>query len=289
MTLDEAWERYRLQLTADGRSDHTVRQYGRHIRLLARWAAHTGLSAEIGALGPQELARFLASPTARTGTDGAPKTPSSVNCHRSSIRTFFGFLHRAGVLSADPARLLRRALCSPPPPRCLAEGDCDRLLEVIAADRGDLARRDHALFHMMLATGLRVGSAVALEVRDVDLRRGEIHLREAKQGRRDRVLLGVAIREHLAGYLAGKNDGPLFPGRPGAAMTTRHAARRLTLWAERAGLGPISPHQLRHTFATRLYRKTGDVLLVQAALHHRSVTSTQVYARPNEDALRAAL
>jgi len=293
VTLTDACHRYCHQLVADGRSWHTIRQYERHLRLLSRWTAHIGLSGELAALGPQEVAQFLASPTARTGADGAPKTASSVNCLRSSIRTFFGYLHRAGLLPADPARLLRRAICSPPPPRGLTEAECERLLAVLGAATDRAARRDLALFDLMLATGLRVGSAVALEVRDVDLDRGELRVRTAKHGRQDRVLLGDRIRDRLATYLAsdleGSQDSPLFPGRVGKAVTTRHAARRLALWCERAGLGPISPHALRHSFAQRLYRKTGDVLLVQAALHHRSVTSTQVYARPDEDALRAAL
>lgn len=289
MTVTDAWECYRTQLIADGRSEHTVRQYERHLRLLGHWAAHAGHSGAIGALGPAEVAQFLASPTARTGAHGAPRAATSLNCLRSSIRAFFAYLHRAGLLASDPARLLRRAICSPPPPRALAEAACERLLAALAAAPGERARRDHALFGLMLATGLRVGSVVALQVRDVAIDRGEIVLRLAKQGQRERVFLGPPIREHLASYLGARTEGPLFPGRPGEAITTRHVARRLSLWCTRAGVAPISPHRLRHTFAARLYKKTGDVLLVQAALHHRSVTSTQVYARPSDDALRAAL
>ena len=138
--------------------------------------------------------------------------------------------------------------------------------------------RDSCMFHLMLATGLRVGSVCALKVSDVDLERGEIHVREAKRGQADRVFLGEEIREHLRRYMKGRT-GKLFD------LTPRHVSRLLKEYA-----GPdVSPHMLRHTFADRIYRKTRDVLVVKEALRHRSVTSTMVYARPSEEAVRAVL
>ncbi len=290
MNIEVAWENFRLQLIADGRSGHTISQYERHIRLLAHWAADVGHSRETGALVHEDLAQFLSSLTARTRPDGGLKKASSMNCLRSSLRTFFGYLHRAGVITTDPARMVRRALCSPPPPRGLSHAERDQLLRTLASAQDSLAERDHALFHFMLATGIRVGSVVAIVTEDIDLERGEVLLRTAKRGRSDRVLLGDQIREHIVRYLDGRTSGPLFPGRHGGRLTARHIARRLVRWVEHAGIDRVvSPHMLRHTFAANLYQKTRDVLLVKSALHHRSVASTLVYARPDEEALRAVL
>ena len=113
MKIEVAWERFRLQLVADGRSCHTNAQYRRHVALLAHWAAGAGRCREIGTLGHEDIAAFLASPVTRTRPDGGMKKASSMNCLRSSLRSFFSYLHRAGDISTDPARLLRQALCAP--------------------------------------------------------------------------------------------------------------------------------------------------------------------------------
>jgi len=164
------------------------------------------------------------------------------------------------------------------------------LLAVLAKAKGSEGQRDHALFHLMLSTGIRVGSATSLDLSGVDLARGEVQLQHAKGNRQDRVFLGKAIRAHLKRYLAGKTAGPLFTGRNGQRISTRHAHRRFRLWLKKAGITrPASPHSLRHSFATTLYRKTGDILLVKEALRHRSIASTLVYARGSEEQLRLAL
>ena len=104
------------------------------------------------------------------------------------------------------------------------------------------------------------------------------------------MFLGQALREHLREYLRGRSSGPLFADRHGERLTGRHVHRRLSQWLEKAGIKrPASPHSLRHSFATDLYQRTGDVLLVKEALHHRSITSTLVYARVDEERLRRAM
>ena len=111
-----------------------------------------------------------------------------------------------------------------------------------------------------------------------------------KGNRPDRVILGREIRDHLRRYLGCRASGPLFPSRNGRAITVRHAARRLRRWLSGAGIDrPASLHSLRHSFALGLYERTGDIALVQEALHHRSIVSTLVYARADEGRLRAAM
>lgn len=277
MRISDALEEFLLQLDADGRSSHTRDQYERHVRALARW--HSG---PIEAVTHETLARFLVSSEVRLRPDGKPKKATAVNALRTSVRCFFAYLAASGVLERDPARLVRRARCATPPPKALAPDDQERLLTVLRLQDGG---RDYALFHLLLGAGLRIGSALALEVGDLDLDRGEVHVRKAKGDRPTIVLLARDLVDHLRGYLADRVEGPLFQG-----MGPRHANRRLRHWLARAGVsGPASCHSLRHSFAMRVYGKTGDLLVTKAALGHASIASTTVYARADRERVREAL
>ncbi len=129
----------------------------------------------------------------------------------------------------------------------------------------------------MLAAGLRVGSAVALDVEDVDLDRGVLLLRGTKGDRVEEAVLPRAVRGPLRQYIGDRTEGPLFPGRGGQRLTTRHVQRLFTRYADQAGVTTTSTHALRHSFAMRVYQSTGDLRLTQRALRHRSITSTVVY------------
>jgi len=288
--ITEALTKFLVQLEADGRSCHTIAQYSRHIRLLAHWIAEVGHSGEISAISHEGLAEFLVAPAASTRPDGGRKKATSTNALRSSIRNFFRYLHQAGYIDQDPARLIRRALCSPPPPRALTEDETARLMATLEAAEGFEGRRDYALFHTMLATGIRLGSAVAVNSGDIDLDEGVLMLRETKGDRPDVVFLGREISKHLQAFIGERAHGPLFTGRHGHRLSHRHVQRRFSQWQEKAGITRrASCHCLRHTFATSLYKKTNDIFIVQAALRHRSITSTVVYTEPDKDKLASIL
>lgn len=290
MRLLEALRRYVVQLEADGRSAHTIAQYQRHVSLLARWLEAERRGDALGSIDHETLAQFLTSADARGSRRGGAKRATTMNALRTSLRTFFGYAHAAGWTRDNPARLVRRARCEGPPPRGLADQDRQRLLDTLTTAQGPIARRDHLLIDLMLSTGIRLSAALALTDADVDLARGELVVQRAKGQRVERVILGRDIRDHLVGYLAERQPGPLFPGFNGRSITRRQAVRRLQHWMRRAGcVGVASPHTLRHDFATRLYRRSGDILLVQRALGHRCLESTAAYTRANEDCLRAAM
>ncbi len=264
MRIADALEKFLVQLQANGRSHED--------------------------LGHEDVAAFLASPVANTRAGGGQKLATSQNCLRSSLKGFFAYLHRAGYISHDPGRMIRRARCAPPPPRALSDGDQGRLLSVLEKAKGPEAERDHMLFHLLLSAGLRVGSAVALDVDDVDIARGALTLRSTKGNAPDVVPLGAGIRRHLRRYLARRSSGPLFTGRGGKRVSARHVQRRLAAWAKGAGIDhSVSPHCLRHSLATSVYRRTGDILLVKEVLRHKSIASTMVYARVSPERLRRAL
>jgi integrase/recombinase XerC len=291
MQIEEALERFLVQLEADGRSPHTIGQYRRHIGLLAQWAREVRPGrAGIEDMDHEAVAAFLTAPvaTSRAGS-GKAKLATSANCLRSSIRGFFRYLHAAGHLREDPSRLVRRALTSTPPPKGLSADDERRLLDVLRAGTGFDAERDLAMFNLMLRSGIRVGSAVDLQVGDVDLERGVLAIR-AKGGRRDEVLIAADVAEHLRRFIGERTSGPLFAARDATALTTRHVARRLRGWAKKAGIQRrVSPHALRHTCGQNVYRRSGDILVVREVLRHRNIASTMVYARADEERVRRAL
>jgi site-specific recombinase XerC len=290
MNIEEALSRFLVQLEADGRSGHTIGQYRRHVRALARWLAAERLPLDVAAVTHEDIAAFVASPAARCRPDGTPKTGTSVNAMRGSLRGFFSYLHEAGYVAANPTRLLRRAICSPPPPRALTDDEQRRLLEVLDGGESYEARRDAALVRTMLGTGLRLSSALALRVEDLDLVAREVTIRSSKGSRPDRLPISREVTRVLSDWIEDRTDGVLFGSRSGWSLCARHVQRRFRKAVEAAGITrAASPHALRHSFATRLYARTGDLGLVQAALHHRSIASTLVYARTSVDRLRAAI
>jgi len=282
MQIEDALGAFVRQLEADGRSEHTIRQYQRHVRSLARWLG----DRDVDEIEHEDVARFLSSPAVRDAQGGGRRKPTSANAIRTSLRCFFAFVHDAGYASANPARLVRRARCGSPPPRALSEAEEARLLAVL--DRGK--PRDRVLFTLMLRTGIRLGSALGLDVEDVDLDRGEILLRSMKNSRQDVVMVPRSIRGDLRAWIGDRRSRPLFESAPGRRLGGRQARRRFELILEAAGIDRVSgTHCLRHTLGTRVYERSGDITLAQAALHHRSIASTLVYARADEARLRRAL
>lgn len=291
MQIQAALDQFLVQLEADGRSPHTRAQYNRHTRKLAEWLRTAGHSGDIADVTHQDLARFLVSPDAREReTDARPKKATTANALRTSLRCFFRYLHAAGYIAADPTRLVRRAICSPSPPRALTDDEQSRLLDVLAEADDRAGRRDCAMFTTMLVVGIRIGSAVALDVEDVDLEAGELWLRCTKRDAPDRVYVSDRACEALHDWIGDRTTGPLFPGHAERRMTTRHASRRFASWLDRAGIQRVAgTHVLRHTFGQRIYERSGDLLLVQAAMRHRSIQSSTVYARTSSARLREAI
>lgn len=163
-------------------------------------------------------------------------------------------------------------------------------MHALAGAKTVAERRDRVLFELLLRTGARIGAVLMSRVEDLDVEAGELHLRREK-GRRERVLyLPEAVVELLRAHVGDRGGGYLFPGmgRP-SSLSVRHVQRILRAWCGRAGVRAVSPHALRHTFATRIYECTGDLMVVQQLLGHHSISSTMVYARAGEQRLREAL
>ena len=290
MDLSEALSVFVLQLRADGRSPHTIANYRRHVSALDAWLVTHGRERALDEITPQVLAEFLVSDDVRASGRGGLRSTSTVNAVRTSLRVVFGWLHDAGHTRINPARLIRRAICSPPPPKGLSEDQLDQLRSVLANATGVAAARDRAMVALMLGSGLRIGSTVDLDAGDVDLANGVLTARCVKRDRVQRVYFGAEARAELQRLIAGlPGPGPLFRAPNGERLTVRQACRRITAWLDRAGIHDASPHSLRHTFATRLLARTGDLFLVQRALGHRSIASTVVYLQIDERRLKDSI
>ena len=148
------------------------------------------------------------------------------------------------------------------------------------------------MFSLLLGTGMRLGSVVGLRVRDLDLK-GRYIRTIAKGGVERKVYFNSRLSRRLKAYMkaAGLSpEDPLFPSRNGGHLSRRQVQLRFKHWLRVAGIdGKYSVHSLRHTFAMNLYRKTGDLRLVQTTLGHKRITTTEIYATADDRRLKRAL
>lgn len=287
MEVRDALASYLVQLDADGRSQHTIRQARRHVGMLVRWL---GDARDIGAITPADLARFLVSREVKQRADGQDRQPTSANALRSSIRAFFRYAHDAGLVPANPSRLIRRARCGDPPPRAVPEEDAERLRVALDGAKTDAERRDRVFFAVLAATGIRVGSAIGLNVEDLDFEGGTLRLRRMKGGVHGTAISPATTMTMLRDYLGSRTSGPVFLAATGRRVGIRTMGVRLHAWIERAGIGRrFGAHAFRHRVGARIYAATSDLLLTARVLGHRSITSTAVYARADEGRARAAV
>ena len=292
MTLKTAILRFDRQLAANGRSVHTRAAYRRDLRNLTQWLGNQSVSK----IKPDDLARFLISDRVLLRPDGHPRKPISINRTKSALRSFFAFCVESGWVKENPARLIRSSPAAPKEPMTLSPVEIKRLRAALGNQNGPLAHRDQLIFDLLLGTGIRLGSLVALNVGDTDLRTGTLRIR-LKGGTEGRVFLNPELRRLMRRYLkengtqgACAADTPLFRAGAGRRLGARQIQLRFAKLFEEARIDrPISLHSLRHTFATRLYEKTGDLHLVQKALGHRQITTTEIYARVGDGALRRAV
>ncbi|MEV5695347.1 site-specific tyrosine recombinase XerD [Micromonospora globbae] len=301
--LRRAVRGYLDHLTVErGLSPNTLASYRRDLdRYLATLAA-AGI-ADLAAVGTDLVEAHLAR--LRAGEDGHPPLAvSSAARAASAVRGLHRFALREGLAGADPSRDVRPPTPPRRLPRALPVDDVVRLLETAGpvtatGDGAPLALRDRALLEFLYGTGARISEAVGAAVDDVDPDEGTVLLR-GKGGRSRLVPIGGYAVEALRAYLvrarpalaaAGRGTPAVFLNARGGALSRQGAWTILRRAAERAGLpvdGPaaVSPHTLRHSYATHLLDGGADVRVVQELLGHASVTTTQVYTLVTVERLR---
>ena len=288
---DAAWTSgYLRHLTVErGLSRNTVISYRRDLGLYADWLASNGLDGP-GAVREQDLADFVR----HLGTDRQPPlATSSIARVLSSVRGLHRFLAEEGVIEADVSRELRPPKLPMRLPKAIPVEDVEALIAAVGGDQPH-ELRDTALLELLYATGARVSEAVSLNVDDlVD---EEVVRLFGKGGKQRVVPLGSYARRAVDAYLVrarptlsarGPSTPALFLGLRGRRMSRQAAWEVIHRAAERAGLAAsVSPHTLRHSFATHLLEGGADVRVVQELLGHSSVATTQIYTHVSVDALR---
>jgi integrase/recombinase XerD len=277
-----------------GLSENTIAAYRRDLGL---WRGYcTAAGVDPGAARPEEVTEFLER--ARAGRlDGAgPLAPSSAGRTLVAVRALYRFLVRESAVVTDPTRRLG----SPKRPRALPHAigvdEVARLIEVPASDL--LGRRDRAMLETLYGAGLRISELVGLDVDDVDLDRRALHVRAGKGARDRHVPVGRAAcdalgvyttlsRPELAARARAGVGGALWLNARGARLSRQGCWKILKSHARTAGLHDrVSPHTLRHSFATHLLDGGADIRVVQELLGHASLATTQVYTLVSDRRLR---
>ena len=268
-------------------SPHTVAAYRRDLLDFQSFLTdRRGAPVRVEDIQPDEIRAYLRALTRRG------LSARTVARRLASLRAFRRYLKRRGVDALPMGPELKAPRLPKRLPPHLSEADLRKVLDDPEWKDRPAGARDRAVLEFLYGTGIRLGELVALRRRDLDPVAGIVTVR-GKGGRERRVPVGRRALEALQSYLAacGTTDGPqdpLFRGRRGALSrrtVQRLVARHLSRVAQRAGL---SPHLLRHSFATHLLDRGAELRAVQELLGHASLSSTQIYTHITLDRLRAA-
>jgi len=301
MIFEEAIRSFELHLRAERNvSPHTRRAYLSDVR---QFAEFVGAASGPDTVRVDDVRAFLAD---RHRSQAA----TTLGRKLAALRSFFRFLVREGQREADPSIGIPAPRAAKRLPNPLAVDDCHLLAEALAEDpragapsavearirAGRGALRDRALVELLYGAGIRVGELVALDVRDIDLHRGDV--RVWGKGRKERVVpLPAAARNALREYLdqrrrPGVLAEPLFTslrskkGEMPRRLDPRDVRRILRTRAERAGLvDRVHPHRLRHSYATHLLDMGTDLRAIQELLGHASLSTTQKYTAVSAERL----
>ena len=308
--LQPAWTDAIELLEADLRrrnaAPRTRRSYGADLAQFAAWAGAQGL--EPAGVGPKQVRRYIAY------LSQAGAAPSTTARKLAALRTLFKSQREHGRIAENPAELVATPRRPSRLPRLLSAREAAGLLDSIPAG-GPLELRDRAMFELAYGCGLRAEELVSLQVSDIDHDAEQVRV-EGKGSKTRFVPAGEPALAAVSAYVErarpaleapppatghgsrGRGprprdgQGPLLLSKSGRPLGTSDVRRRLRRWARRAPQrgeqGVLSPHALRHSFATHLLDGGADLRAIQELLGHASVSSTQIYTRVESARLRSA-
>lgn len=285
-------------------SDYTGKSYGADLIQFAQFLAgeigQAGKNNPAGAMSPEEVDQRVIKCEPLTIREflaylyGQNYTKSTTARKLATLRSFYKFLIRRGLVSVHPLSTIRTPKQEKRLPKCLDLEQVQKLLD--APGDGDLlASRDKAMLEVLYSSGIRVSELVELEMSDLDLQEGV--LRVKGKGRKDRLTpIGSQAIKAIQRYFemrAGdakcqaNTSGRVFLNKHGEELSTRSVRRKLDKYLVAAGLDPgISPHTLRHSFATHLLNNGADLRSVQELLGHQSLSTTQIYTHLTTDRMK---
>ncbi|WP_162045354.1 tyrosine recombinase XerC [Vibrio taketomensis] len=269
--LDRFYEYLRSE---KGLSLHTQRNYKQQLETMAQHLLSMGVKdwTQVDAA----WVRQLASKGMREGMKA-----SSLATRLSSLRSFFDFLILRGELSANPAKGVSAPRKKRPLPKNLDVDEVGQLLEV--TDDDPLSIRDRAMMELMYGAGLRLAEMVSVNVKDVSLFSGE--LRVVGKGDKERKVPFSGLAKEWVGKwlkvrsgLANPDEKALFVSKLGVRISHRNVQKRMAEWGQKQAVAShISPHKLRHSFATHMLESSNNLRAVQELLGHENISTTQIY------------
>jgi site-specific recombinase XerD len=285
MTWDSALSEYDRDLRARGSAERTRRAYGVDLAGFVEWVAPQGLGP--GDVRHRDVRRYAAA------LSDAGAAAATVARKLAAVRGLYGFLVRTERAAQNPAELVSSPKRSEKLPKVLTTEQMRALLERIPA-RTPLELRDRAMLELTYSCGLRCEEVVNLDLGAIDFESEQ--LRVLGKGSKERVLpVGEPAQNALRRYLergrralgTDPREQALFLSKSGRRLSNSDVTRRLGLWSREAALAAgISPHSLRHSFATHLLEGGADLRTIQELLGHASISTTQVYTRVDAARLR---
>jgi integrase/recombinase XerC/integrase/recombinase XerD len=275
------------ELHRRGASHATQRAYAADVAQFAAWAGAAGLDPQD--VTPRTLRRFAA---ALSQHEAAPTT---VARKLAALRALFRVLREHGTIAANPGDLTAAPKRPRTLPRVLRTDEVAALLDRIPAGT-PLELRDRAIFELAYASGLRAEELVDLDVGSVDFDAEQVRV-EGKGSKTRLLPVGEAALRSLARYLERARralaqdpaQAALFLSKSGRRLSTSDVRRRLRVWTRHAAVaGGVSPHALRHSFATHLLDGGADLRAIQELLGHASISTTQIYTRVESARLKSA-
>ncbi len=271
----------------NGLSQHTLEAYRRDLSLYSKWAAE-GNASQLVACSKEDLYQYL---TLRVNDKIKPR---SIARWLSSIRRFFTYLQRENIILEDPSEFIESPKLGYSLPVSLSENDVDKLLD--APDLNDvIGFRDKAMLELLYATGLRVSELVGLPIMSLSINQGIVRI--IGKGNKERLVpFGEEASSWLSEYiknirpdiLNGKQCAFLFVTKRGSSMTRQAFWYIIKKYSLIAGIKThLSPHVLRHAFATHLLNHGADLRVVQLLLGHSDLSTTQIYTHIAQQRLQS--
>lgn len=271
-------------------SPETVRNYGSDLRQFHTFmkAERPGLATLIPSTVTTESVRAYLH-----WLDRKHEKSTSIARKLAALRSFYRFLQREGIAVLNPAETIRTPKQPKHLPRVLTKDDAAALMDFPAGQTGS-SLRDSALLETLYSTGARVSELVGINLEDLRLSEGLVHLRG--KGRKERIVpIGSVALKAIHSYRASlklpaishQPSAPVFLNLRGGRLTTRSVARIVACYSNRLAGGSVSPHTLRHSFATHLLDEGADLRSIQEMLGHVSLSTTQKYTHLATDQLLA--
>ena len=273
---------FKSKLIADGKSPHTVSSYSRDVKPFIIFADDEPITENL-------LNEYFSTVALKNEKNGRNRDTASVNKIKSSLKAYLKYLRKPKLCEVIKLKSTQRK-----EPAFLTDIERLKLLKSIRTTKGNLALRDNAFISTMLLAGIRVDALVKLDIQNVNLDEKKLTIR-TKGDKIIKVFMNSKLRSVLKRYLRyriklSSDSEALFLSNRMSRITSRQVSFRLKYWLDKAGIEKvISPHSLRHTFATQLLQKTQNLRIVQKALGHEYLETTQIYTHILDDEMEDAL